>query len=87
MVAQQQTIASYQEEISSHWIKCVLKKPEYLVIEGKSYPCEVKIRQLEILVEHLTTDSVKTMLVAMGLEAWELVDWWAVEMISLEPNF
>ncbi len=87
MIMQNQVFTAPQEEMSSHLIKCVLKKPEFLVIEGKQYICGVKTRQLEILVSDLTKDAVLEMLLSIGLSAWELVDWWAVEMFSLSPCF
>jgi hypothetical protein len=85
MIVQDRQKTLPQKEISSHLIKCVVTKPEFLDIEGKRYVLEVKTRTLEMLVGELTQQAVLEMLQAMGMGAWNVVDWWPV--LEWEPQF
>lgn len=78
-------MVTQNEQRTSHLVKCVLQKPEFLELGGKQYRSGVKIRQLKILVGELSQQAVLEMLQAMGMGAWDVVDWWP--SFELEPQF
>ncbi|GEM_PF-5603221 len=70
-----------------HKIKCVLKKTEFALIEGKQYSCGVQTRTLDLVVSQLTPGAVLAVLRGIGFSEWELVEWWEMVEVELEPNF